>query len=92
MFRLIVILAVAVIGVAGGAYGYDQQVKRTRDQERFRRGISELEKTIASLEAEREQLLSKLDESDEQFAVLAEEIRILRSELARQQRLNKLTS
>ena len=71
----------ALIGIAGIAYGCDQENKREEEQKRAHAEIAKLKYRISALEQEHDRLLPVLGKKDHQVRTLVDEIAKLRSEL-----------
>ena len=89
LFIPVVVVASALLAIAGVAYGCDQENKREEEQERTRDEIAKLENRISEFERERSHLLPVLGKRNHQVRALADEISRLRGELAEaRQRIN----
>lgn len=72
----------ALLGIGGGAYGYDQHKKRKAEQSRFRAELRRLESRLSEKEAELSTLSARLGKKNDQVRTLAAEVERLRSEVA----------
>ena len=86
LFIPVVVVASALLAIAGVAYGCDQENKREEEQERARDEISKLKNRISELEREYDHLLPVLGKKDHQIRALADEISRLRGELVEARR------
>lgn len=77
----IIALICALLGIGGGAYGYDQHKKRQAEQLRFRTELQRLETWLSSKEAELDALSARLGEKNNQVRTLATEVQQLRAEV-----------
>jgi hypothetical protein len=68
-------LVLALFGIGGAAYGYDQHAKRKQERSAFRARLAELEIRLADAEA-------RFGRQSAQFRMLAAELERLRRERA----------
>lgn len=76
----------ALLGIGGGAYGYDQHKKRQAEQSGFRAELRRLETRLSTKEAELAALSARLGEKNNQVRTLAAEVQQLRAEVAEARR------
>ena len=82
----VVVVASALLAIAGVAYGCDQENKREEEQERARDEIAKLKSRISELERKHGHLLPVLGKRNHQVRALADEISRLRAELEKVRR------
>ena len=71
MWKWIIGGILAIFGIGGAAYGYDQHEKRRREQEEYRRELMRKESQLQEMEA-------RLGRHHEQVKALAAEVERLR--------------
>ena len=86
LFIPVVVVASALLAIAGVAYGCDQENKREEEQERTRDEIAKLKNRISEFEREHDHLLPMFGKKNHQVRALADEISRLRGELAEARR------
>ena len=86
LFIPVVVVASALLAIAGVAYGCDQENKREEEQERTRDEIAKLKNRISELERGHDHLLPMFGKKNHQVRALADEISRLRGELAEARR------
>ncbi len=80
LIRRLTMAAFVLFGASGSVYGYDQHVKRRKEQVANRERLQEIERLLSVKEDELEALRCALGDKNDQVQLLAAEVEMLREQ------------